>query len=543
MEQRENTALARNGVTSAADDQPSRDALHGAIASGVIWKLTSQGFLQITRTIVAIVLARLLTPEDYGVAGIALLLSGYVLVFSDLALGAALIQRKTLAEVDRSTSFWASVASGLCLTIIGIALAAPVAAFFGEPEVRDLFMVVSLMFVLSSLDATQRALLTRDMNFKSLEIRVILATAVSAIAAIALAVEGFGAWAIVAQQVIFVVCSTIFIWIVCPWRPHFMFSAASFRSMFRFSSSVLGSRFLYSSEEATTNALIARLIGPSALGIFAISTNVVLSPLSRISIPVAEVLFPAFSRIQDDSRRIGDVWTSSLRYVAVVAMPALTGLAIVAPELVVVVLGKRWSEAVPILRLLAPVGIMRALQAWTTSIVMAVGRADVLFWISLDPLGVWIFSIVVGSSGGLVGVAALYASISLVGTFFWMRYVASLIDLSIGAVLRPLKGVTAATAVMAVGVILAGSSSQARPGRRGGPRDRNRARRHILCLGSRRLAPKEYERVLTTARARRYVMRQPRIGRRTTLLSVASEGTTLDNALRWRSLSAAGAWA
>ena len=149
MEQRGNTALARNGVTSAADDQPSRDALHGAIASGVIWKSTSQGFLQITRTIVAIVLARLLTPEDYGVAGIALLLSGYVLVFSDLALGAALIQRKTLAEVDRSTSFWASVASGLCLTIIGIALAAPVAAFFGEPEVRDLFMVVSLMFVLT----------------------------------------------------------------------------------------------------------------------------------------------------------------------------------------------------------------------------------------------------------------------------------------------------------------------------------------------------------------------------------------------------------
>src|SRR4029079_15682188 len=112
------------------------------------------------------------------------------------------------------------------------------------------------------------------------------------------------------------------------------------------------------------------------------------------------------------SRRIGDVWTSSLRYVAVVAMPALTGLAIVAPELVTVVLGKRWSEAVPILRLLAPVGIMRALQAWTTSIVMAVGLSDVLFWISLISLGVWIISIVVGSSGGLVGVAALYASIS-----------------------------------------------------------------------------------------------------------------------------------
>ena len=338
------------------------------------------------------------------------------------------------------------------------------------------------------------------MNFKSLEIRVIVATAVSAIAAIALAVEGFGPWAIVAQQVIFVVCSTIFIWFVCPWRPRFMFSAASFRSMFRFSSSVLGSRFLYSSEEATTNALIARLIGPSALGIFAISTNVVLSPLSRISIPVAEVLFPAFSRIQDDSRRIGEVWTSSLRYVAVVAMPALTGLAIVAPELVAVVLGKRWSEAVPILRLLAPVGIMRALQAWTTSIVMAVGRADVLFWISLISLGVWVISILVGSSGGLVGVAALYASISLVGTFFWMRYVASLIDLSIGAVLRPLKGVTAATVVMAVGVIVAreallrlGLGAAAVLG------IATTLGVIFFSLALRRLAPHEYERVHSVA--------------------------------------------
>ena len=181
-------------------------------------------------------------------------------------------------------------------------------------------------------------------------------------------------------------------------------------------------------------------------------------------------------------------------------MPALTGLAIVAPELVAVVLGKRWSEAVPILRLLAPVGIMRALQAWTTSIVMAVGRADVLFWISLISLGVWVISILVGSSGGLVGVAALYASISLVGTFFWMRYVASLIDLSIGAVLRPLKGVTAATVVMAVGVIVAreallrlGLGAAAVLG------IATTLGVIFFSLALRRLAPHEYERVHSVA--------------------------------------------
>ena len=205
------------------------DSIASRIRSGVAWKAGSQLTLQVSRMAVALILARLLAPEDWGLAAMVLVFSGIVVVFTDSALGTALIQRRTIVEEDRSTVFWTSAVIGLVLMLAGIGLSGPLARFYGEPEVAALFAVVSVGFLVSSLGATQQALLVRDMRFNRLELRQIAATVVGAAVGITVALAGFGAWAIVAQLLAEAAVSTVLLWYLAEWWPSAVYSFASLR--------------------------------------------------------------------------------------------------------------------------------------------------------------------------------------------------------------------------------------------------------------------------------------------------------------------------
>ena len=184
------------------------------ILNGIAWKAASQITLQVTRVVVALVLARLLTPHDWGLAAMVLVFSGFVVVFTDNALGTALIQRRDLQDGDRSTVFWFSAGVGVLLALVGIALAGPLASFYGEDDVRPLFVALSCGFVVSALGTTQMALLVREMQFARLELRQIAATATGAVVGIGLALAGKGAWAIVGQILGEATMSTLLLWVL-----------------------------------------------------------------------------------------------------------------------------------------------------------------------------------------------------------------------------------------------------------------------------------------------------------------------------------------
>ena len=158
--------------------QPS-ESLRAPVMQGFAWKGVSQIFLQGSRLVVAVILARMLSPHDYGLAAMALVLASLVIVFSDVALGAALVQRTRLSDADRSTAFWTSVSVGALCTVLGISLSGVLAGFYGDADVQPLFAALSLSFLITSLAATHEALLVREMNFRSLEIRMMVGTAVS----------------------------------------------------------------------------------------------------------------------------------------------------------------------------------------------------------------------------------------------------------------------------------------------------------------------------------------------------------------------------
>jgi len=438
-------------VSTAA---PTLEPLRARVLRGVGWKAASQATLQVSRLAVGIALARLLAPHDYGVAAMVVVFSSLVIVFSDMALGAALVQRQTLTEEDRSTVFWTALAGGLVFTCIGLALAGPVAAFYGEPEVRSLFAVLSLSFVVTSLATTQNALLVREMNFRALELCLIAATLSGGAVALFVAIRGYGPWAVIAQHFTVAVVTTILLWRVSRWRPSFTYSRESLRSLGGFSLKVLGQRLLYYVHANVDNLLVGRVLGPAALGAYAVAYSVMLVPFSRIAVPITEVLFPAFSELQDDRGRMTSSWVRATRVIAALSAPSLLGMIVLAPEFVAVVLGDRWSAAAPVIRILAFVGLLQSLQTLNSNVLLALGRAGTLLRYSVVFFCCHLMAFVIGLHWGIVGVAAGYAiSSTLVEPlYFWLT--ARALRTSVWVLARSIRDVVLAAVAMALALVL-----------------------------------------------------------------------------------------
>jgi O-antigen/teichoic acid export membrane protein len=423
------------------------------ILSGVAWKAGSQIWLQVSRMVVALILARMLAPHDFGLAAMVFVFSSFVVVFTDNALGTALVQRRALDDGDRSTVFWVSAGVGLLLTLAGVALSGPLASFYGEQEVQALFAAVSIGFLMSALGTTHSALLVRDMRFRRLEIRQILATAVGAAVGITFAVSGFGAWAIVGQQLAETVVSTILLWAFMPWRPRAVVSLASLKRLGGFAGNVFGENLVAQSFRTVNNLLIGRFLGAGAVGTFTLATNVILVPFTRIAGPLQQVFFPAFSRMNDDRERLADLWIRATRVIALVSMPALVGLIIVAPDFVHVALGPRWSEAVPIIQILGFAGLLASLQTLNPEVLLALGRAGTLFRLTIVNVLAAIAALIIGMEWGLIGVAVA----NLVVTSFIepaRAYItARALGISLWRFVRPLSGVAEATALMGIAVL------------------------------------------------------------------------------------------
>ena len=369
----------------------------------------SRGVAEVTRITVVVVLARLLTPDDYGVAGMALVVASFAMMFTDPALGAALIQRPTIDERDRSTVFWIAAGIGAVLTILGIALSGPVADFFGEAQVEDLFAATSLCFFLTSLSVVHRALLSRRLAYRGLEIRDMVSIVTGGIVAIAVAFAGFGPWAVVANFVAYSLMSTVLVWVLLDWRPHVVFSAESARNLSGFSTRIFSANVLAWGNQNLDRALIGRFLGAAALGAYSLAYTAMLLPMTVFGRPLHQVLSPVYSRIQDDNERLERAWLRSKRLSVAAVSPALLGLIVVAPEFVDVLFGEQWDDAIVPLRLLCVAGLANSLASLHWSVLQARGEAGTLLRIGLISSAVTWVAFAGGLHWGIVGVALFYA--------------------------------------------------------------------------------------------------------------------------------------
>jgi O-antigen/teichoic acid export membrane protein len=405
LQSHERVELDRAVPTPDAATREPRSIAFG-VRRGVFWKFLSQGITFALQVATTVVLARLLTPRDFGLAAMVLIFRRVVMLFSDFALTPALVQRPVLTDKDRSTAFWTTIGLGTGSTIVGIALSGVMASLYGQPEVQPLFIAFSFSFLIVSLGATQAALLTRDLEFRSLEIRNITGMIGGSILAVVLAGLGFGPWAIISLPLATFATSTILLWLFSAWRPALAFSSASARGLLRFSSNVFGTQMLTYLTSNLDNFLVGRVLGPASLGAYRLSYNLVIYPLSNLSGPMVSVLFPAFSRIAGKRDRLISGYLRASRLIVAIILPLFLLIVITIPDLVPVVLGSKWSGTTTVIQVLAWLGILQSLRALNTAILLASDRPGVLFRIALVGLPVYLLGFVVGLRWGIVGVAA-----------------------------------------------------------------------------------------------------------------------------------------
>lgn len=430
-------------------DQASADALPSLVKRGIGWMIASQGVLQALALVTTFVIARSMSPRDVGLASEASVFVNLALIMVDFGVGSLIVQRPALTEEQISTLFWIGMAIGVVLTAGAVVLSDPIAQLYGEPQVRDLFVVLSLTFLVTAPGIVPGALLTRELQFRRLETRTIIATVVSATIAIVMAVSGFGPWAIVAQGLAMATVSTVLLWRATSWRPSKVFVASSVRSFAGFTSNVLGARMLSWGNANLDNLIVGRFLGADALGVYSLAFAVALILVTRIATPITQVFFPAFSKIRD-REQIADVWLRAIRVLAFVVVPAMLGLMVVGPDLVQALFGARWHQAGSVIQILAGVGLLQSLAALNDGVLQALAHTRTLFRFGLLISAATVIAFLVGVNTGIDGVAYCYLAVTAVLQPLYVRRTAILAGTSIRAWIKAVLGVCEAGCVMLV---------------------------------------------------------------------------------------------
>ena len=401
------------------------------------------------------VLARLLSPHQYGIAGMVLLVLGLEPVLSGTGLASGLIQREVITEQDKSTVFWVNAGVGLLVCMTFCAASGVVADFYREPQVQPLFAAMSFDFLLASLVSVQTQLLIRDMDFKSLELRSIVGVIAGAVAAVIVAAAGGGPWALVAQQLTFSFVSLILLWRISPWRPRLMFSSKSLRELRGFGGNVSGTMVMAQLTGNADNLLIGRFLGAYSLGLYSLGYNLIFAPVGRISGPLMAVFYPVICRVQNDLQRVASLWLRILRLSAAVAVPATLGLIVVAPDIVPVVFGSRWEPAVPVMQILAGIAFLYGIQGINAIVLMATNHAQLVFRYSSAQFALCLASFVVGLHWGIIGVAGCFAVVTALIQPVYMKLTAEAIGSSLRSCANALSGVVQASVASTLAAVAA----------------------------------------------------------------------------------------
>lgn len=354
------------------------------------------------------VLARLLMPEDYGLIGMATVIIGFVEYFKDLGLSTATVQRAKINHQQVSTLFWINVAVG-CLVALTVALFAPVVALiYQEPRLRDITLCLAVNFVFSGLTVQHQALLQRQMQFASLAKIEIIALISGIVGSTTAAYYGAGYWSLVILQLVTVVTNALGVWFFCDWRPALPSRDADIGSMLSFGRDLTGFNIINYFSRNLDNFLIGRVWGAAQLGLYAKAYQLVLLPINQINVPVDRVALPALSRLQNDPERYQKYYARAILVITALGMPLVMFLFVSADQVILLLLGKDWLDAIPIFQFLIPAAFIGTFNMATGWVYQSLNRNDrQLRWgIVSSAINVIIFLVAI--RWGALGVAAAY---------------------------------------------------------------------------------------------------------------------------------------
>lgn len=328
---------------------------------------------------VSVVLARLLTPEEFGTVAMLAVFIAIASVISESGFSSALVQRREVSQQELSSVFYFTLA--LTVAAAGcLVLCAPlIAKFYRLPVLTAVIIAVSAQLVIGCLGSVHQVLLTRALDFRSQSYITGATQLVSGGVAVLLAKYGFGLWSIVTQSIVATTLTTALLWAFVPWRPSWTFSTSAIRSLFRFGGFLLASALLDAIFSRLNTILIGKFYSPSDLGYYSRADNTRLIPIASLAGIISRVSFPVFSSVNHDAALLREGLRRAITVIMAIAVPLMFGMALTARPLVAVLFGEKWLPSVPYLQILCFSGLLWPLHILNLNVLTAQGLSNLFF--------------------------------------------------------------------------------------------------------------------------------------------------------------------
>src|SRR5215210_2444320 len=328
-------------------------------ARGGVVTIVSHGLKFALSIVATAILARLLTPQDYGLIGMVVVFTGFVAMFKDLGLSLATVQRPEISNEQISTLFWVNVTISVAITALMILLAPLIGWFYGEPRLTLITMVTATGFVFGGLAVQHEALLKRQMRFYALSLIAFTSMMIGYVVGIIFAWRGASYWSLVFSQLALLASNLVGVWVTCRWRPGQPKRNSGVRSMLSFGGNITGYALINYVSKNCDNLVVGRAFGPQLLGLYSKAAQLLSLPTEQINEPLATVSIPALSRLADTPERYRLAYLRIMEKVIMMTMPAITVMLATSDWVVVIILGPQWSDSARIFIFMGVAGLFQ----------------------------------------------------------------------------------------------------------------------------------------------------------------------------------------
>ena len=405
--------------------------------SGVKWNAIGRFSTQGVNFIIGLILARLLSPSDYGVVGMVGIFFAIAQTFIDSGFGSALIRKNDCNDTDYSTAFYFNILVGLVCCIL-LCIASPfIADFFNTPILKDLVKVMSLNLFISSFAIVHTARLTHSVDFKSQSIVNLLTAMIAGTCGVLMAYKGFGVWSLVFQHLINSIVRVILLILITRWLPSYTFSRDSFKYLFNFGSKILLSSILHTIYSNLTTMLIGKFYAAKDLGFYTRGQTLAVFPSSNVNSIIQSVSYPVLAKIQDDDKYLIEAYRKLISMTSIVMFFGMTLLAAIAKPLIVSLLTDKWLDAVVYLQVFCFAYMFDHLCSLNLNILYVKGYSNLVLRLEIIKKTISISMIIAAISMGPLAIciaSALYTQIAVVintyytGKLFGLGYLKQVKD-------------------------------------------------------------------------------------------------------------------
>lgn len=349
----------------------------GIVVKNLFWRFSERVLAQLIAFIVSILIARILTPGEYGTVALITVFTSILQVFVDSGLGNALIQKKNTDNVDFSTVFFTNVL--FCLFLYGILfIVSPyIAVFYNDHNMTAYIRVLGITVLISGIKNVQQAYVSKHMMFRKFFFSTLAGTIIAGFAGVEMAINGYGVWALIAQQVINLSIDTLILWLTVDWRPQFVFSVSRLKSLFAYGWKLLLSAIIDAIYREVWQLVIGKKYTKDDLAYYNQGDKFPKFIVVNLNTAIDSVLFPAMSGVQDEIDHLKSMTRRSIKCSLYVMAPLMIGLSIVGESLIKLVLTEKWLFAIPYMRIFCFSYLLYPISTANINAIKALGRSDI----------------------------------------------------------------------------------------------------------------------------------------------------------------------